>query len=358
MYKASELELNKLLSLVLEREASDMHLIAGEPPVIRVDGNLFKLEEYEPLTTESLNSLLDVMLSPAQKEMLEKNLDLDFAYSFKDNVRFRVNAYKQKNQIAAAFRLIPSKIRTVEELSLPVSLLDFCQKKQGLVLMVGPTGHGKSTALAAMIDHINQTRSEHILTIEDPIEFVFTPDKSIINQRQLFIDTPSFAEALRASLREDCNVIFVGEMRDLESIQTVMTIAETGHLVFATLHTNDAAQTIDRITDVFPAYQQQQIRAQLANVLLGIVSLRLLPKVGGGRIPATEIILSNNAIRNVIREGKTYEMDNIVHTSAEMGMIPLDKSLAELVAHGQVAVEDAMRYVKDIEYFKSLVSRA
>jgi len=356
MYQASELELNKLLAVVLEREASDLHLTGGEPPVVRIDGNLFKLEEYEPLTIDAIKSLLDVMLNPAQRELLEKKQDLDFAYSYKDNVRFRVNAFKQKGQLAAAFRLIPSRIKTVEELALPASLLDLCQKKQGLVLMVGPTGHGKSTALAAMIDHINQTRSEHILTIEDPVEFVFTPDKSIISQRELYIDTPDFAQALRSSLREDCNVIFVGEMRDLESIQTVMTIAETGHLVFATLHTNDAAQTIDRIVDVFPSYQQQQIRSQLANVLLGIVSLRLLPKVGGGRIPAAEIILSNSAVRNIVREGKTYELDNVVHTSAEMGMVALDKALALLVARGAVAIEDAMAYVKDVEYFKSLVS--
>lgn len=357
MYKASELELNKLLSIVMEREASDLHLVTGEPPVIRVDGALIKLEEYEVLTTESINSILDVMLIKGQKEVFAKMQDIDFAYSYKDNTRFRVNAYNQKGQLAAAFRLIPNKIRTIQELGLPDKLLEFSAQKQGLVLVVGPTGHGKSTTLAAMIDHINHTRSEHILTIEDPIEFIFVPDKSIINQREVFIDTPSFAQSLRASLREDCNVIFVGEMRDLESIQTVMTIAETGHLVFATLHTNDAAQTIDRITDVFPPHQQPQIRAQLASVLQGIISLRLMPKIGGGRVPATEILLANNAVRNVIREGKTYEMDNVVHTSGESGMVALDKSLAQLVAHGIVSTEDAMGYVKDLEYFKSLVSK-
>jgi twitching motility protein PilT len=357
MYKASELELNKLLAIVLERNASDLHLVAGEPPVIRLDGKLLKLEEYEVLNNESISSILDTMISKTEKDIFDKVQDLDFAYSYKDNTRFRVNAYKQKGQLAAAFRLIPSKIRTIEELGLPKRLLEFAEKKQGLVLVVGPTGHGKSTTLAAMIDHINHNRSEHILTIEDPIEFIFSPDKSIINQREVSVDTPSFGQALRASLREDCNVIFVGEMRDLESIQTVMTIAETGHLVFATLHTNDASQTLDRITDVFPPHQQPQIRSQLASVLEGIISMRLLPKIGGGRAAATEILISSNAVKNVIREGRTFEMDNILHTSAEAGMIPLDKALAELVFKKIVSMEDAMGYVKDMDYFKSLVAR-
>jgi twitching motility protein PilT len=357
MYKASELELNKLLSVVMERNASDLHLISGEPPIIRVDGSLIKLDSYDVLTTEMINNLLTVMLSEPQKKILEERMDVDFAYSYKDNVRFRINAYKQKGQLAAAFRLIPNKIRGVVELNLPNSLLALSERRQGLVLVVGPTGHGKSTTLAALIDHINHSRPEHILTIEDPIEFIFTPDKSVINQREVTVDTPNFTQALRSSLREDCNVIFVGEVRDLESIQTVMTIAETGHLVFATLHTNDAAQTIDRITDVFPAHQQAQVRAQVANVLVGIVSLRLLPKVGGGRIPAAEILISNNAVRNILREGKSYEMDNVMHTSVEMGMTSLDKSLAELVARGLVETEDALLYVKDPEYFKSLIAR-
>ena len=267
---------------------------------------------------------------------------------------------RPKSQAGNDLRIIVNKlhkIKTVEELGLPTTLINFAEKKQGLVLVVGPTGHGKSTTVAALIDYVNHTRADHILTIEDPVEFIFTPDKSIINQRELFLDTPSFAQSLRASLREDCNVIFVGEMRDLESIQTVMTIAETGHLVFATLHTNDAAQTIDRIVDVFPSYQQPQLRSQIASVLIGIVSMRLMPKIGGGRIPAVEILISNNAIRNVIREGKTFEMDNVVHTSSEAGMISLDKSLATLVAHGQVANEEAINYVKDVDYFRSLVAK-
>ncbi|MEK7652204.1 MAG: PilT/PilU family type 4a pilus ATPase [Patescibacteria group bacterium] len=357
MYKASELELNKLLGIVLERNASDLHLITGEPPIIRVDGALLKMEEYEVLNVDSITALLDLMLNPIQKAQFEKQQDFDFAYSFKDNVRFRVNAYKQKGQLAAAFRLIPNKIKTVSELNLPESLLNLTQHKQGLVLFVGPTGHGKSTALASMLDYINQTRAEHILTIEDPIEFLFTPRQSIINQRELYIDTPSFGQALRASLREDCNVLLVGEMRDLESISATITLAETGHLIFATLHTNDAAQSIDRIIDVFPPYQQTQIKSQLANVLLGVVSLRLLPKIGGGRIPAVEVLLANTAVRNMIREGKTYEMDNVVHTNADEGMVSLDHSLANLVSRGLVSTEDAMSYVKDRDFFQSLVSR-
>lgn len=357
MYKASELELNKLLSIVLERGASDLHLIAGEPPIIRVDGNLTKLEDLQVMNLEAIQGIIDLLLNKEQKELFLNKMDIDFSYSYKDNARFRINAYRQKGLLAAAFRLIPNRIKTVEELALPESLLKFTSNKQGLVLLVGPTGHGKSTTLASLLDYINHTRSEHILTIEDPIEFLFNPDKSIINQREIDVDTPNFGQALRASLREDCNVILVGEMRDLESISTVITIAETGHLVFATLHTNDAAQTIDRIIDVFPPHQQPQIRAQLASVLLGVVSIRLMPKIGGGRIPAVEILLPNNAVKNVIREGKTFELDNIVQTNLEDGMISLDRSLANLVRSGMVSIENAREYVKDPQYFNSIISR-
>ncbi len=240
---------------------------------------------------------------------------------------------------------------------MPAELLRFSELKQGLVLVVGPTVHGKSTAVASMVDNINHARPEHILTIEDPVEFIFVPDKSIINQRELDIDTPSFAQALRASLREDCNVIFVGEMRDLESMSTVLTLAETGHLVMATLHTNDSSQTVDRIVDIFPPFQQNQVRSQLANVLRGIVSLRLLPKIGGGRVPAAEILLPSAAVKNVIREGKSYELDNIVHTSAEAGMVAMDKSLALLVSQGYVSTEDALSYVKDQDYFRAVMAK-
>jgi len=356
MYKASELELNKLLSVVLERDASDLHLMVGEPPVIRVDTAIIRLDTYQVLSDDTIRDLLNVLLTPDQKKKFDEQMQIDFSYAFKDNIRFRVNAYKQKGVTGVAMRVIPNHIKTLEELNLPSILKKFTERKQGLVLMVGPTGHGKSTALAAMINEINNTRSEHILTIEDPIEFVFTPTKSVISQRELYLDTPTFEGALKAALREDINVVLVGEMRDLESIQAALTIAETGHLVFGTLHTNDAAQSIDRIVDVFASGQQGQIRAQLASVLTGIVSLRLLPKIGGGRVPAYEIMVTNHAIRNVIRDNKVYEIPNIIHTNLEEGMVPLDKTLALLVKQGQVEFDVAQNYVLDNEYFLSLVS--
>ena len=356
MYKASELELNKLLSVVLERDASDLHLVVGEPPIIRVDSQIIRLDTYQVLSADSITDLLNVLLQPLQKKMFEEQMTVDFSYSFKDNIRFRVNAYRQKGVISIAMRVVPNHIKTLEELNLPPILKKFTERKQGLVLMVGPTGHGKSTALAAMINEINNTRAEHILTIEDPIEFIFNPVQSVISQRELFLDTPTFDGALRAALREDPNVVMVGEMRDLESIGAALTVAETGHLVFGTLHTNDASQSIDRIVDVFPAFQQPQVRSQLASVLVGIVSLRLLPKIGGGRIPAYEIMVANHAIRNVIRDNKVYEIPNIIHTNLEEGMVPLDKTLALLVKQGVVEFEVAQNFVLDQEYFLSLTS--
>lgn len=356
MYKASELELNKLLSLVMERDASDLHLTVGEPPIIRIDTQLIRLDNYQVLSNDNISDLLNVLLVPQQKQMFERDMNVDFSYAFKDNIRFRVNAYRQKGVLGIAMRVVPNRIKTLEELNLPPILNKFIEKKQGLMLMVGPTGHGKSTALAAMINEINKTRAEHILTIEDPIEFVFNAEKSVITQRELYLDTPSFATALRAALREDINVVLVGEMRDYESIAAALTIAETGHLVFGTLHTNDAGQSIDRIVDVFPAAQQQQIRGQLANVLVGIVSVRLLPKIGGGRLPAYEIMVANHAVRNVVRDNKVYEIPNIIHTSLDEGMVPLDKTLALLVKQGLVEFEVAQNFVIDNEYFLSLVS--
>ncbi|HVY68058.1 MAG TPA: PilT/PilU family type 4a pilus ATPase [Patescibacteria group bacterium] len=356
MYKASELELNKLLSVVLERDSSDLHLMVGEPPIIRVDTQLIRLDNYQVLSNDNISDLLNVLLTPEQQKLFNRDMQIDFSYAFKDSVRFRVNAYRQKGVLAVALRVVPNHIKTIEELNLPSTLRKFIEKRQGLMLMVGPTGHGKSTALAAMINEINNTRNDHILTIEDPIEFIFTPNKAIISQREVLLDTPDFDSALRSALREDINVVLVGEMRDLESVSAALTLAETGHLIFATLHTNDAGQSIDRIVDVFPSGQQQQIREQLASVLLGVVSLRLLPKIGGGRVPAYEIMMANHAVRNVIRDNKIYEVPNIIHTSLEEGMVPLDKTLALLVKQGQVEFEVAQNFVLDNEYFLSLIS--
>ncbi len=355
MYKASELELNKLLAITLERNASDLHLTVGEPPILRIDSALNRLEDYQVLSADAINDLVGVMLTPAQKEFLEKQLHLDFSYSYKDDARFRVNVYRAQGVLNIAFRLIPTQIKSLEELNLPPMLKQFTQNRQGLVLVVGPTGHGKSTALASMINEINLTRAEHILTIEDPVEFLFSHRESFISQREVGADTPSFELALKAALREDINVVLVGEMRDRESIAATLTLAETGHLIFATMHTNDAAQSVDRIVDVFPGDQQGQIRSQLANTLLGVVSLRLLPKVGGGRIPSSEIMVVNHAIRNVIRDNKIFEINNIIHTSMESGMVPLDKSLAGLVKQGLVDLEVAQNFVLDREYFTSLL---
>lgn len=355
MYKASELELNKLLEVTLERNASDLHLQVGEPPILRIDSTLYRLEDYQILSADAIADLVGVMLNEVQNKNLQEQMHLDFSHSYKDNARFRVNVYKAQGVWNAAFRLIPTQIRTLEELNLPPMLKKFTENKQGLVLVVGPTGHGKSTALASMINEINNTRSEHILTIEDPVEFLFTHKQSFISQREVGLDTPSFAHALKAALREDINVVLVGEMRDLESISATLTLAETGHLIFATMHTNDAAQSVDRIVDVFPGDQQGQIRAQLANTLLGVASLRLLPKIGGGRVPATEIMVVNHAIRNVIRDNKIYEISNIIHTSMEEGMIPLDKILSQLVQQGLVDRAIAENYVLDNDYFMSLL---
>ena len=355
MYKASELELNKLLAITLERNASDLHLTVGEPPILRIDSAINRLEDYQVLSADAVSDLVGVMLTPIQKEVLAKQLHIDFSYSYKDNARFRVNVYYAQGVMNIAFRLIPTQIKSIEELNLPPMLKQFTQNRQGLVLVVGPTGHGKSTALASMINEINLTRAEHILTIEDPVEFIFSHRESFISQREVGGDTPDFALALKAALREDINVVLVGEMRDKESIAATLTLAETGHLIFATMHTNDAAQSVDRIVDVFPGDQQGQIRSQLANTLLGVVSLRLLPKVGGGRIPSAEIMVVNHAIRNVIRDNKIFEINNIIHTSMESGMVPLDKSLASLVKQGLVELEVAQNFVLDREYFTSLL---
>ena len=336
--------IREMLQVVVDQQASDLHLIAGTPPMLRVHGQLMGIPNEPALLPQDMESLITPILSSEQHELVLVNKELDFSYQFETFGRFRVNVYFEKNVMATALRLIPAKIKTVEELGLPQICHKFAVLKQGLVLVTGPTGQGKSSTLAAIIEEVNQTRAEHILTIEDPIEFVYTPAMSIVTQRELHSDTHSWDIALRSALREDPDVVLVGEMRDFETIAAALTVAETGHLVFATLHTNSAAQTIDRIIDVFPAEQQAQIRSQLAMTIEAIFSQRLLPSLKGGRIAAAEVLLATSAVRNLIREGKSFQLDNVIQTSAEVGMTTLNASLGSLIDQGYISQEVAVQY--------------
>lgn len=349
------MNINDLLQLVVEQQASDLHLITGVEPTIRVNGSLIPVEKAPKLTPEQAEALIYPIMSQEQKDYVKVNKEIDFGYQYQDLGRFRVNVYHQRGAIAAALRLIPSKIRTLEELQLPPILYQFAEYKQGLVLVTGPTGEGKSTTLAALIDHINLGRSEHILTIEDPVEFIYKPARSIISQREVNHDTHGWDIALRSALREDPDVVLVGEMRDYETISAALTVAETGHLVFGTLHTATAAQTIDRIIDVFPAHQQGQIRQQLASSLQAVVSQRLLPVTSGGRVAALEIMLASPAIRNLVREGKTYQIDNVIQTSSEVGMVLIESYLLGLVQRGVVSPEKAREYAFRPDEFDRLL---
>lgn len=332
-----------IMQALVDRQGSDIHLIYGIPPVLRVDGELKPVEGAPVLGRQELELLVMPLMNDEQKRRFTEQKEFDFGYSYQDKGRFRVNVYTAKGEIAACMRLIPARIKSMEELNLPDVFSTFTQKSQGLILVTGPTGEGKSTTLAALIDRINSSRNEHILTIEDPIEFVYEPKQSIISQREINDDTKDWPIALRSALREDPDIVLVGEMRDYETIASAITVAETGHLVFATLHTSTAAQTIDRIIDVFPAHQQGQIRQQLASTLEAVVSQRLLPKAGGGRIAAFEVMTVNGAIRNLIREGKTYQIDNTLQTGAAEGNILIENYLAKLVQSGQVSRDDALR---------------
>ena len=352
-----EQRLKSLLLLVGQQGASDLHLVVGRYPTIRIDGKLHPVTQEKILTPADTKALSDVLLTNEKKEELLAVGQTDFSYNFEDRVRFRTNVFFQKGYISITMRFIMDKLRNLEELSIPDSLYEFTKHSQGLVLITGPVGHGKSTTLAAIIDYINHNQDKHIITIEDPIEFVYNQDRCIINQREIGRDAKTFPDALRAVFREDANVVLLGELRDLETISTAMTAAETGHLIFATLHTNDSAQTIDRIVDVFPAYQQHQIRSQLASVLLGVISQRLLPKTDGGRIPAVEIMLKNHAIENLIRENKDHQLDSVIETSLKDGMVSLDRALADLVLRGLVAVDDAFIYAKNRDYLQMLLSK-
>jgi twitching motility protein PilT len=338
-------KLSDLLTETARQNASDLHIAVGRKPTLRIDGVLVPLEK-EPITTPDAAEgiISELMTIPGQREKLMKERQIDLAYSFEDKARFRVNAYFQRGYLAAALRLIPSRIRTIEELNLPPILHDFTNLSQGFILVVGPAGHGKSTTLAAILDEVNHAQSDHIITVEDPVEYLFTQDKCIISQREVGSDAIGFHAALRTILRQDPDVIMIGEMRDAVSISTAMTAAETGHLVFATLHTNSASQTIDRIIDSFPAEQQGQISSQLAATLVAIVSQRLLPRISGGRVPALEIMIINPAIRNLIRERKVYQIDLVIETSLQEGMVTLNRSLANLVKNKEVSFDNAALY--------------
>lgn len=350
-------QLKDLLLITVQQNASDIHIAVGRRPTIRVDSILIPLTKSPILTREDAEGLCFGLMSPEQRERFSKLKQVDFSYTFEDKARFRVNVYLQRGFMAAALRLIPSQIRTIEELNLPPLLHDFANLHQGFVLVVGPAGHGKSTTLAAIIDEVNHKRTDHIITVEDPIEYLFSQDKSIISQREVGQDTVSFHDALRAVLRQDPDCLMIGEMRDSETIATAMTAAETGHVVFSTLHTNSASQTIDRIIDSFPPEQQGQIVSQLASTLVGIVSQRLVPRLGGGRIPAIEIMLTNPAIRNLIREKKVYQIDLVIETSVQDGMVSLNRSLVNLVRQKEISLAVAEAYSLNPSELRLLIDR-
>jgi twitching motility protein PilT len=335
-----EIDFAEVLKQTVALKASDLHMTVGSPPMVRVRGELRALEGYQPLTSKDTRDLIYGILSNDQRKRLEQEWQVDFSYSVPAHGRFRVNAYMQRASVGAAFRLIPDEIKTIEQLGLPAAMHEFTKKPRGFVLVTGPTGSGKSTSLAAMIDEINRGRKEHILTIEDPIEFLHRHKNCVVNQREIGNDAQSFELGLKAALRQDPDVILVGEMRDLETISTALTAAETGHLVFATLHTQDTAQTIDRIIDVFPPHQQQQVRVQLSVALQGIMTQQLLPTAdGSGRIVCCEVLSLTPAVRNLIREGKTHQIHSVLQTSAAKGMQSMDAALATLVRNGKITRE-------------------
>lgn len=337
-------EIDELLILTAQKGGSDLHLSPGHYPTIRVDWRLIPLTDRKILDKQYLNNLVLALLGDGPKEKFLVEKELDFAYELSNKLRFRVNLYYTRGNFAAAFRLIPESIKTIEELNLPPILKIFTKLSQGFVLVAGPNGHGKSTTLASLIDLINHERSEKIITIEDPIEYIFTPDKSIIDQREVYFDTISFNRALRSTFRENVNIIMVGEMRDYDTVSTAVTAAETGHLVFASLHTNNAAQTVERIIDIFPPEQQRQIVSQLASTISGVVSMRLVPRIKGGLIPATEVMIATPAVRNIIREGKVQQLNLMIDTGSDAGMISLNRSLADLVRRGEISYEQAEFY--------------
>jgi len=353
----SKQRLFSYLKTVIEKDASDLHLSEGWYPTLRVDGELQPLESEQKLSAEETKEFAHLLMSDREKKLLEEQKAVDFSYTYKEEARFRINAYYQKGFISVALRLIPSEIRTIEELHLPENLHEFCYYSQGFFMVCGPTGHGKTTALAAMINEINHKRRSHVITIENPIEYLFPQRNCIIEQREVGRDTPSFSAGLKYGLRQDPDVIMVGEMRDRKTMAAALTAAETGHLVFATIHTNDAPQTIDRIVDSFPSHQQNQIRSQLSSSLLGVLSRRLIPKVDGGRINAVELLVANSAVKNLIRENKIYQIPSIIETSSEEGMISLNRSLAQLVRKGVVSMDKAESYSQNPTELKLMLNK-
>lgn len=352
---ATQVRIEVLLDEVIKKKASDLHLQVGLPPMLRIDGALVAVTGADALDEESLETLIFSILDEDQKQILIKDKEFDFSFAFGDLGRFRVNAFHERGNMAAALRLIPNELLTIEQLGLPQIVNKFAEYPRGLVLVTGPTGSGKSTSLAAMVDKINNEESRHIITIEDPIEFTHKSKKSVIVQREVHYDTYSFSAALRSALREDPDVVLIGEMRDLETIASAITIAETGHLVFATLHTNSAAQSIDRMIDVFPPHQQPQIRAQLSNILMAIVSQRLIPTIGGGRVAAAEILVATPAVRNIIREGKAHQLEAVIQTGAEFGMQSMDKQLVQLIHGGTITYDEARNFAVDLEELDRLM---
>ena len=344
-----------LLEEVVRKKGSDLHLQVGLPPMLRVDGALLAVAGAEALNEEVVETLIFAVLDEDQKQVLIKDKELDFSFAFGDLGRFRVNAFHERGNLAAALRLIPNEILIVTQLGLPPIIDKFAEYARGLVLITGPTGSGKSTTLAAMIHKINMEQARHIITVEDPIEYTHKSRQSIVVQREVHYDTYSFATALRSVLREDPDVVLIGEMRDLETIASAITIAETGHLVLATLHTNSASQTVDRVIDVFPPHQQGQVRSQMANILMAICSQRLIPSVGGGRVAAAEILVSTPAVRNIIREGKTHQLEAVIQTGSEFGMQSMDKTLVLLIKNGTITYEEARNYAIDIHELDRLV---
>jgi len=344
-----------ILEEVVKRKASDLHIQVGLKPMLRVDGSLVPSSIGAPLDEEGVESLIFSILEDDQKQILLKDKEFDFSFAFGELGRFRVNAFRERGNLAAALRYINNDIPSIEQLGLPPIVNKFSEYPRGLVLVTGPTGSGKSTSIAALIKKINLEQSRHIITIEDPIEYTHISNKSIIVQREVHYDTYSFSAALRSALREDPDVVLLGEMRDLETIASAITIAETGHLVFATLHTNSASQSIDRMIDVFPPHQQSQIRAQLSNILMAICSQRLIPVIGGGRIAAAEILVATPAVRNIIREGKSHQLEAVIQTGAEFGMQSMDKTLVSLIKNGTISFEQAREFAVDQEELERLM---